>query len=226
MNESKIFSRLIENPDSVSYALRALNRLSAAWTSSSSNQSQLRATFRRWRPDTSGKPSYEMQRYIWGWIGSPFTSGIERPEQESDEQRNARRWREREEEELVNRTAIIVAMRAATSDHASRHPLGTALQKAGMADMRLMRLLTERHDRRLLSLHRAMQLLDAKGLGVDWTTREVRNVLDFLFGSDSSAQRAANNWAADFFRARGKTAQGGEGDGDGAKESQEAAVAE
>lgn len=222
MSEPQRSSLAIEKLDETTYILQALNRLTKAWTTKRPNQSKIRATFRRWRPDKSGNPSFSMQQYIWGWIGSPFKNEIGHPEYDSEEERRARRIRERTEERLINEAAIIIAMRAAAGDHESRYSLGTALQKAGMTDMRLMRLLMEQRSRRLLSLHRAVQFLDSKRIGVEWTIREIRNVLDFLFGSDSAAQRAANNWAADFFRSRGKTEKDDETEADKNEKNAEA----
>lgn len=207
----------LPNEERANYAHLALSRLAGAWTRKTPNLSGMRATFKRWRPDATQEPSAGMRQYVWGWLGSPFNNEGEssdteqenkpgkQPERESPEQRKARRIRERKEEQLIDQAATVVAMRAAAGDHPEQYSLGAALHKAGMSDMRLMRLLTAGRDQRLQGLHRAMRLLDAKKHGVQWTVREVRNVLDFLFGTDSAAQRAANNWAADFFRSRGKT---------------------
>ena len=74
-----------------------------------------------------------------------------------------------------------------------------------MNDLRLSRLLTEPKSGRIDSLQRAMKLLDAHQIGVKWEYAETRNVIDYLFGTDRMAQKAANAWAADFFRARGRT---------------------
>lgn len=163
-----------------------------------------------------------MRQYIWGWIGSPYPNEGERPEQESDEQRNARRKREYYEEELIDQAATVVAVRAAAGDHPEQNSLGQALYNAGLSDMRLMRLLTAERSRRRESLLRAMRLLDAKRQGVQWTPREVRNVMAFLFENDSAAQRAANNWAADFFRSRGKTEKDDETEADKNEKNAEA----
>ncbi len=50
----------------------------------------------------------------------------------------------------------------------------------------------------------------------------MRNVMAFLFESDSAAQRAANNWAADFFRSRGKTEKDDETEADKNEKNAEA----
>lgn len=209
------------------YAHRALTRLSSAWMKKTPNLSGMRATFKRWRPDASQEPTAGMRQYVWGWIGSPLssvdegeTTASEESREESVEQRTARRRREREEGRLIDQAATVVAMRAAAGDHDAKHSLGQALYNADLSDMRLMRLLTVERGKRLENLHRTMRLLDAKKQGVQWTLREVRNVFDFLFGNDKAAQRAANNWAADFFRSRGKT------DKDEEETTPEAAVSE
>ncbi len=71
-----------------------------------------------------------------------------------------------------------------------------------------MRLLTAPRSARLQSLHRALRLLDSKGLGVKWTQAESKRVLDFIGESDERAQRSATKWASDFFAKRGKTEKG------------------
>lgn len=146
-----------------------------------------------------------MRQYVWGWIGSPYSAQDNADPDTADSATgddNLVRW---DELKLVDQAATIVAMRAAAGDHVGEASIGEALHRAGMSDRRLMRLLTAGKSQRLEDLNRALRLIGAASIGLDWSPREVRNVFDFLFGSDRAAQRAANNWAGDFFKRRGKT---------------------
>ncbi|MCB0714156.1 MAG: type I-E CRISPR-associated protein Cse2/CasB [Ignavibacteriae bacterium] len=218
-------SSLLPPQQRAEYAHKALARLSEAWTRSTPNApnySGMRATFRRFKPDASGAPTTDMRQYIWGWIGSPFnlleesdeeieqqnapsreaTEETDQKQEITDEERKEKRKLEKIELEAIDQAAVVVAMRAVAGDHDSSMTIGEALYRSGMNDRRLMRFLTSGKDTRLSALHRALQLIDAKRQGINWTTKEVGTVLDFLYGSDRIAQRAGNKWASDFFRLR------------------------
>ena len=197
------------------YAQQSVAKLSGAWTQKKPNLSGMRATFKRWRPDAEQTPTLGMRQYIWGWIGSAYGERLETKEQEAttaNKEHAIREWKiDRDEEALVDEAATVVAMRAAAGDHEGKFSIGQALQKAGMSDLRLMRLLTSNKQHRLEDLHRSMRLIDSNKIGVSWTEKEVQNILEFLFGSDRAAQRAGNNWASAFFRLRGKKGKNADG---------------
>jgi hypothetical protein len=138
----------------------------------------------------------EMRQYVWGWLGSP-----DAPNEGEEEKPVSPRAIE-----TVRRAAILVALRAAAGDHPGGSvSIGAALFDAGLTDLRLMHLLTAPRSARLQSLHRALRLLDSKGLGVRWTEAESRRVLAFIGDSDERAQQSATKWASDFFAKRGRT---------------------
>lgn len=189
------------------YAQSALTKLAGAWMQPKPNLSGMRATFKRWRPEADGAPTPQMRQYVWGWIGSPYADAIKAQEDETGETfGQVPPAIARDEEALIDEAATIVAIRAVAGDHQGELSIGQALHRAGLSDMRLMRLLTSGKKSRLEDLIRCMKLIDKNRLGIKWSSSEVQNVYLFLFGSDRTAQRAANNWAADFFRYRGKKA--------------------
>lgn len=189
----------------IDYIHRAVTILSEAWMRPYPNRSGMRAAFRRWRPDLSQEPTHEMRDYIWAWMGAPNSFR----DQEEIEGASTNDMR------IVDRAAVLVSLRAVAGDHpATQSSFGAAIKAADLSDMRLIRLLTMPRSMRLEALHRVLRLLDKKGVGFPWKGRQGRRDVDrmiqFLFGTEGSAQRSANQWAADFFALRGKTASDSE----------------
>lgn len=195
----------------VDYIHHAVTKLSEAWMRPYPNRSGMRAAFRRWRPDLTQEPTHEMRDYIWAWLGSPDESDLD--EQDAGASRDAIR--------IVDQAAVVVALRAAAGDHPVSRPttFGAALKASKLSDHRLMRLLTTPRSMRLEALHRILRGLDHEDEGFSWKgregRREVGRMIQFLFGTEEAARRAANQWAADFFASRGKTQE------DGAEKPQE-----
>lgn len=160
----------------------------------------MRAAFRGWRPDVSKQPTQEMRDYVWGWLGTPDIA----PQEEGESTDVAIKSVSRKAMELVDRAAVLVALRAVAGDHlASPMTLGAALQKVNLHDTRLMRLLSTPGPMRLEALQRALRLIDREGQAINWSRYEVGNIFNFLFGKEAQARRSANQWAADFFAVRG-----------------------
>jgi|GEM_PF-7021659 len=180
------------------YAHRALTKLAALWNSRNSNYNGLRSIFRRWRPGRDGEPTMDMRSSVWGYV--PFDNGGE-PAEEATEQRFEI---SREQAETIDRAATLVALRAMAGDHPGAPvPLGTALQKAGLTDLRLMRLLTTSRSMRVEALIRAFQRINHERIMINWTMKETERIYNFLFGSAEAARWSINAWAGEFFRTRG-----------------------
>lgn len=183
------------------YVHNAVVRLSEAWMRPVPNRSGMRATFRRWRPDLTQEPTHEMRDYIWAWLGSP--DGLTRENDDAGASSDAVR--------VVDQAAVVVALRAVAGDHPVPRPttLGSALKASDLSDLRLMRLLTTPRSMRLEAVHRTLRNLDHENVGFSWKgregRREVGRILQFLFGTEESARRSAQQWAADFFASRGRT---------------------
>lgn len=206
-NETTNRPRLKESP--IDYAHKAQSVLSGAWSKTKPNLSGMRATFRRWNPEGLAEPTIDMRQYIWGWIGSPFDLKSESSESSDESDNSTPLLDERDKQSevvYVDRAAIITALRAAAGENEGNSSFGEAMQRAGIGDLRLMRLLTERPSMRTAALHRVVRLLAAKRQGFAWTSEQTKRFHDFLFGNQDRAQSAANRWASDYFRARGKKA--------------------
>lgn len=184
----------------------AVRQLPNLWNDTKVNRSGLRATFRRWRPDASGEPTMEMRGAIWG--DTYLYSLI--PEPASDESLQEQRWRERNTHQMIDQAAILVSLRAVAGESGSPAvPFGKALLQSGLSDTRFARLVTTPPSGRLEGLRRALQMTEHSGIAVDWA-KETSQFYRFLFGTPDQAKNAVDSWAADFFRARGKTEKEGE----------------
>lgn len=180
----------------------AVRSLPERWNDKKVNRSGLRAAFRRWRPDADAEPSMEMRGAIWG---DNYLFGII-PEPAPDESIGEQRAREGHTQQMVDRAAILVSLRAVAGEHAGTPvPFGKALLQSGLSDTRFARLVTTPPSGRLEAVRRALQLTESKGAVavVDWT-KETRRFYYFLFGTPDQAKNAVDAWAADFFRARGQ----------------------
>lgn len=187
-------------PNPLSYMYRATHKLPDLWNDPKVNRNGLRALFRRWRPGLDGQPTMEMRSAIWSYLGSPDRKG----EEESGQEQQV--WGEFDIDRAIDRAAVMTVLRASAGEHEQGDKLrfGSALFRAKLSDLRFMRLMTTPQSGRLEALRRALQLLDHAGLGLEWDYKEVRHFYGFLFGSEEQAQRSANQWAGDFFAARGK----------------------
>lgn len=92
--------------EAVPFVQHAVRKLAALWNSTTYNNSGMRATFRRWNP--GDPPSLEMQRYVWELVfqdNEKLLAAWSPGETVSDDLAG-----------LVERTAIIVALRAASGE--------------------------------------------------------------------------------------------------------------
>ncbi len=92
--------------DAAPFVQHAVRKLAALWNSTTYNNSGMRATFRRWNP--GDPPSLEMQRYVWELVfqdNENLLAAWSPGEVVSDDLAG-----------LVERTAIIVALRAASGE--------------------------------------------------------------------------------------------------------------
>lgn len=194
--------------------VRALSgRGKEGWNAEGVNRSGLRATFRRWKP---GGPQEIMSRMLMHVIGVaqlPDPHAVEGAEADGAANNFLGRvpdW----QIEHARQAAIVVAMRAAAGEHEPPQAgsLGAALAKAGMTELRLMRVLATPRNERAEALKRAYMLLDAKGIGIRWGEKEVGRILSYLFGDESGARRSITQWGADFFASRAAGASGGDSD--------------
>lgn len=184
----------------------AVRRLPELWNDKKVNRSGLRATFRRWRPDASKEPTMEMRGAIWG---DNYLYGLI-PEPASDESADEQRLREWHTQRMIDQSAILVSLRAVAGESGSPAvPFGKALLQSGLSDTRFARLVTTPPSGRLEALRRALQMTEHSGVTVDWA-KETSQFYRFLFGTPDQAKKAVDSWAADFFRARGKTEKEGE----------------
>lgn len=190
-NETQSF-----NP--IGYAMSAVRRLPDKWNDQQRNHRGIRSTFRRWRPDSTGRPTMDMCSQVWSILGAPQVP----QENESDEERT--KWLANL---TVDRAAVIVALRAVAGENdGAPIPLGAALFRAELSDRRFAQLVTAPKSMRLEALHRTMRLVERSGAVIDWG-RETRNIYYFLFGQEEQKKRAVDVWAGDFFRTRAKDAQ-------------------
>ena len=192
-------------PDAA-YAHAAVQTLSGeklGWNSKAVNRSGIRAAFRRWNPSGSDETESRMLMYVIGAVrlpGTAPTADAAPPETASDYLGRVPDW----QIEHARQASIVVAMRAAAGEHdpAQAGSLGVALARAGMTELRFMRLLATARAYRTEALKRAYMLCDAERIGIRWSEKEVGRILQFLFGTEAAARRAITQWGADFFAAR------------------------
>lgn len=195
----------LSKKNEVDFVHRTLLTLGNAWTRQSPNLSGMRAAFRRWKPGQEQAPTLSMRQYVWGWIGSPYAE----KDAEGNRTNPVVEDRRLESSELmvIDRAAVLTAMRAIAGDHEGTNSIGSALYRAGVAEKRLVELLTTNRPQRAEALHRILRYVAKEpAAAIGWSRREVGTILDYLYGDDRTAQRAANSWAADYYRLRGKVA--------------------
>ncbi len=181
------------------YVHRALTTLAAYWSEKEGRRKGsrgLRAVFRRWRPTYGGEPTMDMRSTVWSYVPFPADSTAEG----NDKGLAPTRF----QLETVNRAAVLVALRAMAGDHGGEGvSLGAALQRAGISELRLMRLLGTPRELRIEAMIRALQRVNHERIDIKWTLKETEQVLNFLYGSEEAARWSINAWAGEFFKTRG-----------------------
>lgn len=191
--------------DRVDYVHRAVVVLAKRWGQDGADNRGLRAIFRRWKPEADTEPTMEMRGAVWAYLGSPLDEPDEEggaiPEIPAEKSRSA----ERLEDRVIDVAAIVVGLRAAAPEADQGASIGAALYRSGFSERRLVQLLTEKQSRRAASLHRALTFLSrGDGTPIGWNKREVATIINYLTGDERYARKAANQWAADYYRQRGK----------------------